>query len=428
MHPTTLHINQSSSRIVLLLLIFFWYTGIFLFSFTHTELPSYEKIPLMDGNQYLKMWHYFNDPSLSDYKIDFPFNGRIAYVWLASLFPDSFTPFQSFIVLNYLFGLGIIYILAHTWHVLSLPLYPSFFLLGYLSLDWSGLIRQYMIDPIGVDIPYLLFLAILMHLIVLQKYDWRFVLVALIGTAVKEAIIPFLLVLLLFKLVERKIIFLENKKPGYNLSRIDKTVRMIAIALIGCFMLKFLISILFPSIQTGIHKNSVVMVVYYFYLILKDPVHIPNWLSGIAIFYGPLLYPFFKTVFHKKNFVPGTLSGKLWVLSFAGLLLAILGAGDHTRIAFLAFPFFFTCILLYWKENPPTSNWIIYLGALLYLTKCWRFLPTPTDNWETFGLWYPEYSSFRFFVTELIIVLLSILLLYISDRKSRNRSFISNLR
>jgi len=370
----------------------------------------------MDGNQYLKIWSYFKNGG--EYKIDFPFNGRVLFIWIASLLPDALDAFQSFISLNYFFGLATLYLLFFVWNKLAFPVYQCFFLLVYLCLHWSGIIRQYMIDPVGVDIPYLFCLSIFMYLVLVQKYKYLF-LIVLLGVATKEALLPFVLLLLLIKIIQKKLIFFEGKKIHVDLKQIDADIKYIVLALLAGIACKFLIELYYPPLQTGRYKSSLVMVVYYGYLVLKDPTHIPDWITGIILFFGPLLYPFLKDF--PKQLIPHGVKEELFLFALLGILLAILGGGDHTRIAFLSFPFFFTYVLFQWKNDMRPFHWIIYMLSMLYLTKCWLYMPTPTVSWEIFSRWYPEYSSFILFIPELVVGICSIIILYFYDKTRRKK-------
>ncbi len=108
------------------------------------------------------------------------------------------------------------------------------------------------------------------------------------------------------------------------------------------------------------------------------------------------------------------------LLTLLGIVLAILGGGDHTRIAFLSFPLFFTFVLLYWKDNINSFSWLFYLLPSIYFTKCWRSLPTPTSDWGQFSTWYPEYSSYRDFPIEITVFLFFIIILYFFDKKKKS--------
>jgi hypothetical protein len=412
-----------TKTILLYLFIFFVYTSIFLFSYYTTELPSYEKIPLMDGNQYLKMYHYFSSPVNSEYLVNFPYNSRVLYIWIASFFPESISPMNIFIILNYFFGITTLFLLFNTWNRLSIPNYQSLFILGYICLHWSGIIRQYMIDPVGVDLPYLFCLAILVNMIVFENFTYLFA-VAIIGTATKEAIIPFILFIFLIKLYQKKIILLENKKISFNFSKTDNTIKKIAIALLLSILCKIIINQYFPAVQAGWKQNSIIVVLHYVYMIIKQPVIVLNWLTGVILFFGVMLYPFFKSISIKK-YTSG-INIELFILSMLGIALAILGGGDHTRIAFLSFPFFFTYILIYWKDNANGFQWVLYLIPSLYLTKFWLYLPTPTVNWEIFSRWYPEYSSFKFFPIELLISIISLIVLYFYNNNLNKKDIINS--
>lgn len=409
------HQDYSTNRILFYLVIAIFYTAVFLFSYNTTLLPSYEKIPQMDGNQYLKIWQNFNDPAgYPEYEVSFPFNSRILYMALASLFPDSFGTLNTLVLLNYLFGLGTLLLLFNTWNRLAIPILPSLFLLAYTCLHWSGIIRQYMIDPVGVDVPYLFLLTLLLHCILFQHYRYLFVLTA-IGIAVKEAILPFILTLWMIRLFQTGIISFQNRKPKIDLSKINRDMIHISIALLSGMLCVVLLSIFYPPSLTGWKQNSLATIATCINLVLKDPVRVLNWLTGIMLFFGMFFYPFIKAAILPK-YRTGQYAILLW-LSLLGLSLAIIGGGDHTRIAFLSFPFFFTYLLLYWKENP--DGWFLYLIPAFLLTKCWRYLPTPTDSWELFSSWYPEYSGYRFFLNEWIVVIISGLVLYFYDKTKK---------
>ena len=415
-HSTSFYTNTFLKTSLFYLLIFFTYSFVFIFSYYLTELPSYEKIPLMDGNQYLKMLNYFNHYEL-DYTIKFPFNGRVLYIWVASLFPTSMEPVQIFVLLNYFFGLATLCLLFYTWNKLSIPVSFSLFLLFYLMLHWTGIIRQYMIDPVGVDIPYLFCLTILMYLILFDKYDYLFVVVA-IGTAVKEAILPFVIFLLIIKIVDKKVISLEGRKIKYNFSYIDNDLKKIFFALLVGLVCKTIINFYFPTIQTGRGISSIGVFLHCILRVLREPFHLLDWLTGIVLFFGVLLFPLMKGL-TDREYLQGK-KGELLILTLLGIALAILGGGDHTRIAFLAFPFFFTFILLYLKGNINSFLWLLYLLPSIYYTKCWLYLPTPTSDWGKFSKWYPEYSSYRNFPIEIAIFICSVTILYFFDKKKKS--------
>lgn len=396
--------------------IFFIYSSVFIFSYATTELPSYPKIPLMDGNQYLCMWNYFKHHGTDmNYNVSFPFNGRILYIWIASLFPDSIEPLQIFILLNYCFGITTILFLLYIWNKLSLPIYQSLFLLVYACIHWSGIIKQYMIDPVGVDIPYLLYITTLLYLILFDKYTYLFIL-AILGTAIKEAILPFLLLLLLYKLFQKKNIRIQNRKLKFTFTNIDPAILKITTALIAGVLCKIIINFYFPSIQSGYKMSSIGTVLKITYQIFKEPFHILNWLVGIVLVFGILVFPFLKGLTDRKYW--SGKNGELLIYTILGIVLAIIGGGDHTRIAFLSFPFFFTFILLYWKKNINSFSWLLYLVPSIYFTKCWIKLPTSTVDWEEFSQWYPEYSSYNLFPVEIIVFITSMTLLYLYNKQT----------
>jgi hypothetical protein len=404
----------SATKIFLLLFILFVYSGLFLFSYQITELPSYEKVPLMDGNQYLKMYHYFNG-SISTYHINFPFNSRVLYMWIASLFPDVSNPVEIFVLLNYLFGLATLLLLFQCWEKLSIPSSHSLFLIAYLCLHWSGLIHQYMVDPVGVDVPYLFCLILLLYMMIIGNFRYLFVL-AIAGTAIKEAIIPFLALLLLIKLFESKTIFLEGKKIQVQLSNVNSTIKQIVLAILASIVCKMIINFYFPAEQNGWKHNSIATIFQCLKIIALDPIQLLYWITGMFLFFGPLFYPFVKNMSVSKI---NTQYGGLFMFTLLGLILAIIGGGDHTRIAFLAFPFFFTCVLLSWGKKTDPAEWIIYSATLFYLTKSWKKLPTPTSNWETFSYWYPEYSTWKLFIPELLMGIIAIIILYFYPRMNK---------
>ncbi len=282
-------------------LIFFVYSFVFIFSYQLTELPSYEKIPLMDGNQYLKMLNYFRHHEL-DYNIKFPFNGRILYIWIASLFPSSIEAVKTFVLLNYFFGLTTLFLLFYTWNKLSIPTVLSLFLLFYLMFHWTGIIRQYMIDPVGVDIPYLFCLTVLMYLLLFNKYDYLFILIA-IGTAVKEAILPFVILLLIIKIIHKKVIFLEERKMKFNFHNIDKDIKKIFLALVVGLFCKTILNFYFPTYQTGRGISSIGVLLHCVLRIVREPFHLLDWLTGIVLFFGVFLFPVLKGLTEKK--IPG---------------------------------------------------------------------------------------------------------------------------
>jgi hypothetical protein len=417
---TSFYTNAFSKTSLSYFLIFFVYSFIFIFSYQLTELPIYEKIPLMDGNQYLKMLNYFHHHEL-DYSIKFPFNSRVLYIWIASLFPTSIGAVNTFVLLNYFFGLATLCLLFHTWNKLSIPVYLSFFLLFYLMLHWTGIIRQYMVDPVGVDIPYLFCLSIIMYLILFDRYDYLFIVVVL-GTAVKEAVLPFIILLLMIKIINKKVFYFEGRKIKFNFFNIDSGIKKIVVALLIGLLCKTIINFHFPTNQTGRGISSIGVVLHCVLRILREPFHILDWLTGTVLFFGVFLFPLLKGMTNKKYLHGKT--GEVLMLTLLGIMLAILGGGDHTRIAFLSFPFFFTFVLLYWKDNINSFSWLFYLLPSIYFIKCWRALPTPTTDWVKFSTWYPEYSSYRDFPIEIGAFLLFIIILYFFDkRKNQSLSF-----
>ena len=86
--------------------------GLFLFYFKVQPAVSYSFSPLFDGNEYRKIYDYFNGDT-GIYQVSFPYHSRIMVPFLATWI--SFTdPTYNFLVINLVFlalSISMIYIL-----------------------------------------------------------------------------------------------------------------------------------------------------------------------------------------------------------------------------------------------------------------------------------------------------------------------------
>ena len=144
------------------LFLFLLFNIIFFYSqHTHPQI-NYGDNPKFDGNKYLKAYHYFKG-DLPKYEVRFPFHTRLYCTALASLFNEN--AFTIFRTINYFSCLFLIFTLLFLAHKIKANLIFASALLIYILLHWSGPVRYYATDVVGVDLPCLLMLSIFLLII-----------------------------------------------------------------------------------------------------------------------------------------------------------------------------------------------------------------------------------------------------------------------
>lgn len=170
--------------------------GLFSFYYSfHTPL-DYSKCSLCDGNEYQKVYDYFEHGTVSSIK--FPFYTRPFVPLFASWVPGS-NMHLGFYVVNLVFVLLGVLAIWHLWKRLKL----SFLLIGigmaWLLIHWSGIIRYNQMDMLTVDVPVYFTGALALIVLFSKKLKWFYLLTPL-AILQKESFTPIMIVLIIVQL------------------------------------------------------------------------------------------------------------------------------------------------------------------------------------------------------------------------------------
>ncbi len=357
----------------------------------HQPVATYAKAPLMDGNQYSKIYHYLRTET-TDYEVIFPFNSRIAVPGLAVLLPtqNAITAFQ---IINFVFTLLSSVVLGMYWRQLHLPIACMGWGFFWLLFHWTGMIRLNAYDPITVDVPLYLFQTLFLLIVLHQKWHYLWWLSPL-ATLQKESFPVLLLVLLVYGW------FYNRQMPGRPFP---------VLLLVGCLIVsiatKYAVNFFFPPTNPG---SSLRTVLYFVKETTLHPFRLVRWLTGVWVAFGGLLAlaaqqwirqgGFGKikdTILRRPVWLPlfaNTNTDLLFLFSITYLGLSLLAGGDFTRIAFLGFPFIATYCLLLVRN---TNVWLLVLACLFSLPLMHLFQPIPDQAiyWQAFAEWYSEFAS-----------------------------------
>ncbi|MDJ1473660.1 hypothetical protein [Xanthocytophaga flava] len=370
--------------------ILFITAATFVFYYFHQPVASYPKAPLMDGNQYLKIYDYLAGKS-QHYEVAFPFHSRIAIPWLASVLPVA-TPVTAFQIVNLIFSLLSVCILIYYWQKITIHPYLMGWGIFWLLFHWTGLIRLNAYDPITVDVPLYFFQTL--FLLLLYNRNWMHLWwLAPLATIQKESFPALLIVLGMYGLL-------------YNRSTHSKTfpIPIIAGSLVISLILKYVIGQVFPPSTQG---NSVITILYFIKQSLIDPFRIIRWLTGVWIAFGGILwvalwkwgkdgnwYSIQQAIQQRKYSLPlftDIHTDLLFLFSVTYLGLSLLAGGDFTRIVFLGFPFIMTYLFILLK-NTNLKILVVILLLSLPLMHLHLFIPDQGLDWEQFAEWYPEFA------------------------------------
>ncbi|MDJ1501067.1 hypothetical protein [Xanthocytophaga agilis] len=370
--------------------ILFITSATFVFYYFHQPIASYTKAPLMDGNQYIKIYYYLTG-KVQNYEVAFPFHSRIAIPWLASLLPVA-TPVIAFQIVNLIFSLSSVCILTYYWQKITIRPYLIRWGIFWLLFHWTGLIRLNAYDPITVDVPLYFFQTLL--LLLLYNRNWIHLWwLAPLATIQKESFPALLIVLVIYGIL-------------YNKSTHSKTfpTPIIAGSLFISLILKCVIEQSFPPSTPG---NPVITILYFIKQSLIDPFRIIRWLTGVWVAFGGIVWLAIwqwwkdgnwhyiqKSVWQRKYSLPlfrDFHTDLLFLFSVTYLGLSLLAGGDFTRIVFLGYPFIMTYLFVLLKNTNPKLSFVILLLSLP-LMHLHLFIPDQGLYWTQFVEWYPEFA------------------------------------
>ncbi|WP_421976780.1 hypothetical protein [Roseivirga seohaensis] len=346
----------------------------FLF-YKNTQAPiTYGLAPAFDGNDYTHIYQYFVGLE-ENYKVPFPFNGRILVPWLAAQI-DSGNMIQDFQWVNLFFTLASIIALFVLWRQMGFEL--KWFLAGFfwLLFHWTGIIRLNAFDPVTVDLPLYLFQALLLLIILKRKFVWLLILAPL-ATAQKESFLALVIILTVYGIW-------HNRRTEEGYYPIPILISAVALSLIT----KFSIVHNFPPIEEG--KGAIITLLYHAKEAILHPFEIVRWLVAMFVAFGPALFLAGRKYVLTNRY--DNTRNMLLIFTLTYLAFGILAGGDMTRIIYLGFPFIATWIMYELREMRTKP--LLILGLLsLPLMMLHQHLPDPAFQMELWESWYPEFAN-----------------------------------
>lgn len=374
-------------------LLAWWY-------YQHQPANNLAENRLADGNQYLKIYHYFKGEA-STSEARHSYHQRIGVPFLAALMPTK-QPYWNFFIVNSFFAclaLPMLYGLLKHFQIRSAI---SLSVILFFSLHWIGPFRHNAMDPVNVDMPVYVFEILLILLLLNRKY-WLLLLIMPFAIAAKEVFLGYILALVAVAILG-KVLNIGNTIP----------LRWALSLLVVGLMTSLTISWKFPSPTPSI--TPVHVFAFHVRETLMHPIYILQWFLSLFAAMGAFLWLSFRK--YKK--IPWPIEGGLILptLSAAALVFSLFGGMDYTRIIFIGFPYIMVLLLVVTK--PAISEFYMAFGLSLLLTRFWMVLPTIGSDLSPYYAWMPEYAPLSWLaiwglvaVSSLTIVLLW---MWISDR------------
>jgi len=382
------------------LFIFLMLTAAAFFLYQEIQPPlSYDFAPAFDGNDYHQAYDYFTG-QVDDYKVPFPFHGRILVPWLASLIGsgDAIGDFQW---INLLFSLLAVWVLFKLWRQLGLEL-PWFILgFGWLLFHWTGMIRLNAFDPITIDVPLYLFQGLFLLILFNRKFKWL-LLLGPIACIQKESFLGILVLFTAFGWYHN-----HKRQEGYF------DLKWIVASLLLSFGASQLTQFYFPPAEAG--KNSIITLLYHAREVIMEPMKLLRWLLAAFMAFGPFLIAGAFKAGQRRHY--DLRKNLLWLFSILYLLYGILAGGDMTRIVFLGFPFIMTAIMYELRELK--SKRLILIGLLaLPLTSLLSTIPDPAFEWEHWQSWYPEFAEMKALILLAAYLSVNVIIVHVAKKQA----------
>lgn len=357
----------------------------FLLNLSFSNKSDYASCKLCDGNQYIKVYDYFENGRISQVK--FPFYNRPLVPFLASVIPGS-NPFIGFTIINFIFLILGVWVIKELWDKLELETTEQYIGMFWLLFHWVGIIRLNQFDYITVDVPLYFFQALAVLIYLKGKYKW-FYIIAPIALLQKESFLAIQLVL-----IGIHAIFSFNKK----------TLATLILSLTAGVVFQKLVLGFMPE-QTD-QRSSLMAILYHGNWALEDPTRFIRWFAAFGGAFGVL--PLVVAFKFKLEQLKDESTSLLIVLSTMYMSFGLLAGEDMTRIIFLGFPFIMTLSLLAMKNTS-----IVLRVFALSLSIVYFRLTTFTIN----PRWAVDYTDLNhvyfwasYFATTLIVFALFILL------------------
>lgn len=339
-------------------------TGLYLLFFYFNEPVDFATCQLCDGKQYLKLYWYFENGTMS--QISFPFYTRPLVPLLASFVASN--PTVGFLLVNGLFMVLGVFAIRWLWEYLEIK--PSLQLvgLGWLLLHWTGIIRYNLFDYVTVDVPLYFVQALSILLFFRKRYLW-FYLITPLALLQKESFLAILLVFIAAHIFEqRKNWFKDGKHLLFSL-------------FLG-FLIQTLVLATLP--EQADQRNSFLAILWHANLVYEDPTRFIRWFAAFGSAFG--LIPFILLWKLKIDHWRDQRKLVLLALSLMYMAFGLLAGEDMTRILYLGFPFIMTLSLILFQSE---SKYFIIVTVLLSLVSL-RLLTLPIEN--RWGVDYREMS------------------------------------
>lgn len=339
-------------------------TGLYLLFFYFNEPVDFATCQLCDGRQYLKLYSYFENGTIS--QISFPFYTRLLVPLLASIIASN--PTVGFQIVNGVFMVLGVFAIRRLWEYLEIKPSLQWVGLGWLLLHWTGIIRYNHFDYVTVDVPLYFVQAITLLLFFRKSYLW-FYLITPLALLQKESFLAILLVFIAAHIFEqRKNWFKEGKHLLFSL-------------LLGVLIQKLMLAIL-P--EQADQRNSILALLWHANLVYEDPTRLIRWFAAFGSAFG--LIPFILLWKLKVDHWRDQRKLVLLALSLMYMAFGLLAGEDMTRILYLGFPFIVTLSLILFQSE---TKYFIITTVLLSLVSL-RLISLPIEN--QWGVDYREMS------------------------------------
>ena len=311
-----------------------------------TTIPvEYATCKLCDGNEYAKLYNYFEIGQIS--QIAFPFYLRPIVPFLSSLMPLGMV--DSFQLVNFIFYLLAILALHRLWNFLNIQFPLQLVGFGWMLFHWMGIIRYNLADYVNVDVPLYFVQAITLWLFLKKKYKW-FYLISPLAILQKESFVAIMIILILVHVFHERSSWLVNGK------------HLIASLILGLSIQFIVLSLLPEQVDK---RTPFFTVMYLSWMVIDDPTRIVRWFAAVGGVYGILLISALYRL-NRKAFGDVQLISII-ILSVLYLGFGLLAGGDMTRILMLGFPYLMTWILLSLKEFNKQATWVGLILSFIVL-------------------------------------------------------------
>lgn len=333
---------------------------------------TYSGEPLLDGNQYIKVYNFFEGADdLAPVKA--PFNTRVLVPFIASLMPFD-TAEQDFTAVHYLFVLLSIAALYLLWLKIDIPFLAVLLGCGWLLFHWSGFIRLPISDPITIDSPLFFFQTIFLILVLQQTKLWLIIPLAVMATAQKESFLALNIIAVGIFLVDS--IKLRTITKGLIWSLGGLVTSLLTLALLGIYF----------EPELGSYHNPIIVMGAHLLHIIREPFQILRFLMSLFMAFGFL---WMITLFTNPR--KDRSQALLLLFSLLYLVLGLIGGMDHTRILFNGFPFIMTLILVNIQHLKKIELGILLIASTPFM-QLFSAIPDGGVDWMSYSIWFPEYA------------------------------------